>query len=293
MRRGAAVRRRGRPDPEAAERLPAALGPAKIVRLSQTILRNVCSGRAHSCCNSFARFMLRRVRDKLYQDGAGLPPQGRTVRCPSLSPPARGTAPFCSTTFGRFRRVFVSSGGRPPDPRCGLAPANRCVVLSRVYVFLGTTVLMPRCGCACEPLRGFCWGFAASGDDPDPGAGCASHAVGCVLLGVCGFWGCRPCPVRAGGRKPVRGFCGGFTASGGGGRHYGPRCGAGARRLLRGFGGGVTASEGATIQAPVLAARANRSVVSVDGLGLLGWWWAPGIGGLMIIFYKGVLGVIG
>src|ERR1700733_9064563 len=67
--------------------------------------------------------MLRHVRDKLYQDGAGLPPQGRTVRCPSLSPPARGIAPFCSTTFGRFRRVFVSSGGAtPPTPRCGRSP---------------------------------------------------------------------------------------------------------------------------------------------------------------------------
>jgi hypothetical protein len=71
--------------------------------------------------------MLRRVRDKLYQDGAGLPPQGRTVRCPSLSPPARGTAPFWGPLFNQpFGLIFpwdVSSGGATPQtPRCGLRP---------------------------------------------------------------------------------------------------------------------------------------------------------------------------
>ena len=174
--------------------------------MPQTILRNVCSGRAHSCCNSLARFMLRRVRDKLYQDGAGLPPQGRTVRCPSLSPPARGTAPLWSVSLRGTSPGRVSSGGRPPDPRCGLRPQTGAWVLSSGCVFWGPAVLMPWCG-----LR--------------PQAGCVGP------LGVYGFWG-RPRP-RCGLAPASRcvGCCGGFAASEGG-DYPGPQCWLRAQTVL-------------------------------------------------------------
>ena len=67
--------------------------------------------------------MLRRVRDKLYQGGAGLPPLGRTVRRPSLSPPARGAAPFLLNDLRSFSQGFcVFRGATPQTPRCGLRP---------------------------------------------------------------------------------------------------------------------------------------------------------------------------
>ena len=69
--------------------------------------------------------MLRRVRDKLYQDGAGLPPQGRTVRCPSLSPPARGTPLIVIGPVQRTSSAFPASlcllGDDPQTPDAGFA----------------------------------------------------------------------------------------------------------------------------------------------------------------------------
>ena len=68
---------------------------------------------------------------------------------------------------------------------------------------------------------------------------------------------------------------------------------AGGCKLLRGFCGGLMASEGVATGAPGAGCARKPFVVSVHGLGLLGWVGAWGIGGLMIIFDKSVLVVIG
>jgi hypothetical protein len=79
--------------------------------------------------------MLRHVRDKLYQDGAGLPPQGRTVRCPSLSPPARGTAPLWSVSLRATSRHAYLLGDDPQTPGAGCARKTGAWFLRTGYVF--------------------------------------------------------------------------------------------------------------------------------------------------------------
>ena len=57
------------------------------------------------------------LRIMLYcRNGAGLPPQGRTVWSPPLSPPAGGTTKPCSVACGNLPRPLFTVGGRPPTP---------------------------------------------------------------------------------------------------------------------------------------------------------------------------------
>jgi len=51
------------------------------------------------------------------------------------SPPRRGALPLSAQRSSIVFAPCVSSGGRPPDPRCGLAPATGSWVLLGVYVF--------------------------------------------------------------------------------------------------------------------------------------------------------------